>query len=168
MILKSDLMKNKRNLVLAGIVLLVIIALFLFGLGGFGGSEYQASGFGCKPDPNFSCHAPIYSHYSGNITVTISQSSGTKWTTANFVFVAQGITSSNGIPSISFTSNPANTLYGKTGSGLLSQQSISITLPVSGPVQVGTRATGTIWAAYTTTGTQTYYAQIATIYIPAT
>src|ERR1700719_3308739 len=146
----SENVKIKRNLILLILIILMLTAFALFQI-----LSIPTSYFGtlnCIPKGGYACLNSIYINSTANIEVILSQNSGFTWTTANFVFVPQGTYFSNNIPSISFTTYPANTLYG--ASQLVSGQAVAFYLPVYGvspPVKVGTSATGTIWVQYTTT-----------------
>jgi hypothetical protein len=163
---KTKKTNNKRNLILGGLVILTIILIFL--------SLYiiMAPTPGveeiCVSYSGYGCQNTIYNHLTGNITIRLLQVTGTTWYTANFVFVPQGTPNLNGIPNISFTSNPANTTYYTLTNSLTSRQWVHISLPVTGPVNVGTQALGSIWVEYTTaTNHTTQYAQMASINIKA-
>jgi hypothetical protein len=129
------------------ILIIAVVLAALFALGVFNGSNL--SGNACIASPGFLCSGAIYSHSTANIIVAIGQSTGTSWTSANFVFVPQGTPLANGLPVISFNSSPANTELAT--SGLASGGSATIYLPVNSivpPVTVGTAIVGTIWAKY--------------------
>lgn len=113
----------------------------------------------------FTCQAPIYSypHTSGNATLTLGQNTGTNWASASFTFVPQGTPFVNGSPEVSW--NNSVTLNNGLYTGALTQ----IMLPVSGPVPIGTWASGTIWAKYQTNiGGTYYYTQIGAVEFKAT
>ena len=123
----------------------------------------------CIAQLGYTCINPIYLNSTANIVVTLGQNTGINWITANFVFVPQGTHINNGIPSISFTTFPANTIY--SASQLNSGQTVILYLPVNGvtaPVRIGTPAIGTIWAKYTSSNQSSIqYVQIASINIKA-
>lgn len=150
---------------MAAIIMIIILVGFFIGLPSF--CPNPLLGSACVAQAGYLCQSPSYNHITGNIAVTIGQNTGTRWTTANIVFVPQGTATTNGgIPAISFISYPANITYGSTG--LISGQTVNIVLPVGKQVYVGTPATGSIWVQYTTQGNQTAsYTQIAAINIKA-
>jgi hypothetical protein len=160
--------RHKKTWIFFGVVILVLaLALFLFlSIGTF--TTQLPPSPPCIGASGYYCQNAKYNQATGNIIVTLRQETGTNWTTANFVFVPQGTTTSNGIPSISFTSSPANTLYGTIGKGLPAGENILISLPVTGAVESNTIAFGSIWVAYTINQTNTLqYRYVATVYIKA-
>jgi hypothetical protein len=152
------------------ILIIAVVLGALFSLGVFSGTGIL--GTACIASSGYLCQNPIYLHTGGNVLVTLGQSTGTNWASANFMFVPQGQASSSGLPvtltSAGFTAL-GNTLY---LTGFTSGQSASITLPVNGvsgtTINVGTPATGAIWVQYRTSSSATFqYAQIATINVKA-
>jgi|GEM_PF-1369673 hypothetical protein len=157
------------------ILIIAVVLGALFSLGVFSGTGIL--GTACIARSSYLCQNPVYTHTGANIIVTVGQSTGNNWASANFMFVPQGQASAAGLPvtltSAGFTAL-GNTLY---LTGFTSGQSASITLPVNGvsgtTINVGTPATGTIWVQYTIiysgTGIPTpfQYAQIATINVRA-
>jgi hypothetical protein len=153
------------------ILIIAVVLGALFSLGVFSGTGIL--GTACIARSDYLCQNPVYTHVGANIIVTVGQSTGTNWASANFMFVPQGQASSSGVPAtltpFGFTSNLGNTLF---SSGFTSGQSSAITLPVNGvsgtTINVGTPATGAIWAQYTIAGSSTFqYAQIAAINVKA-
>jgi hypothetical protein len=165
------------------ILIIAVVLGALFSLGVFTAPGVQ----GCVAGPGFYCQTPSYSHATGAITLTIGQSTGTSWTSANIVFVPQGTASVSGVPITVFAQNVVyngNFYYeGYSGNGITtSGQSQVIVLPVNGitsgannvatnlatPIAVGSTESGTIWAQYTTAGVSgLQYAQMAAITIKA-
>ena len=152
------------------ILIMAVVLVSLFSLGVFNGNNI--SGNTCIAVPGYLCLNPSYSHSNGNIIVTIGQSTGAPWSAVNTVFVQQGIGYTNGIPSISFNSFPANTLL--SGSGLTSGAYQTYYLPATGPVNVGTAISGAIWVQYTTMAyiggqqqSESGYVQIASLNLKA-
>jgi hypothetical protein len=154
------------------ILIIAIVLGSLFSLGVFSSSSLL--GNACVAQSGFTCQTPVYNHQTGNIIVNIGQETYSNWLSATFVFVPQSVPyAANGIPSISFVSNPANTFY-QMG-GLQSGQIVTVTLPVSNvtsiPVRVGTSTVGTVWAYYTLLGPNAQplvqYVKIASISIKA-
>jgi hypothetical protein len=167
---KSTTLGNKKTLIILSLSIL-IIGLIILGLSSIGIFSIPSGGLlsnQCIPSSEYLCTNQTYNHFTGNIIVTLEQKTGTSWSTANFVFVPQGTAFSQGVPNISFTSNPANTIYGTIGKGLEVGQNISISLPVTGQINISTSATGAIWVEYTTATNKTpKYTQIALINIKA-
>jgi hypothetical protein len=159
------------------ILIIAVVLGALFSLGVFSSSNLL--GTACIASSGYLCSNPSYGHGTlgttgwpaGNIIVTVGQNTGTQWATANFVFVPDGTPlTSSGVPNTVFTGSPANTVYNSIG--LISGQQVTISLPVSNlnaasTVSVGTPATGSIWAYYTTSAGVGQYAQIATLNIKA-
>ncbi|MDE1870990.1 MAG: hypothetical protein KGI06_01995 [Candidatus Micrarchaeota archaeon] len=156
------------------ILVIAVVLSALFALGVFNGNTISENT--CIATPGFLCKTPIYSHSDANIIVTIGQSTGTSWTSANIVFVPQGTPNVNGVPSISFNSTPANTML--SVQGMPTGATETLYLPVNSitfPVSIGTVEVGTIWAEYyyqvTSQGIeQTYgpaYVQIASLNLKA-
>ncbi|MGD0728801.1 MAG: hypothetical protein ABR981_01875 [Candidatus Micrarchaeaceae archaeon] len=104
----------------------------------------------------FSCQDASLNSTTNIVTVRLGQNSGTTWTSANFAFTPNNLTSVTS----SFSSYPINTLY--STSGLLSAQTVPVSFISNGNVN------NTIWAQYTTSNNSTFqYAEIATINIRA-
>ena len=162
------------------ILIIAVVLGALFSLGVFSGSNLLGSA--CVASSGYYCQNPIYSHTAAEILVTVGQNTGTNWVTANFIFVPQGTSTTNGLPatlgSASATTLNGNNIYGGGGSigtGVVSGETVKVWLPVnglstssvSGTVNVGVPATGTLWAQYTTSAGVLEYTQIATINIKA-
>ena len=158
------------------ILIIAVVLGALFSLGVFSGNTLL--GNACIASSGYYCQNPQYLHgtlgtgAAGNLIVTVGQNTGVNWATANFVFVPQGTATNGGVPTISFTSTPANTF--NAVNGLVSGQTVSIYLPnnaittAGATVTVGTAAQGAIWAYYTTaTSSVPQYAQVASINIKA-
>jgi hypothetical protein len=162
------------------ILIIAVVLGALFSLGVFSSSNLL--GTACIASSGYLCSNPSYGHGTlgttpwpaGNIIVTVGQNTGTSWATANFVFVPDGTAlTASGVPNINFNGvapTPANTMYSATG--LISGEQVTISLPVNtlasgSTVSVGTPATGSIWALYTTSGGTAQYVQIATLNIKA-
>ena len=143
------------------ILIIAIVLVALFSLGVFSGQGLNTA---CIALSGYICSNPIYSHSTGNLIVTVGQATGTSWATANIVYVPQGTTTSSGVPSVTWSNPPGNYL----SSGLVSGQTASVTLYVSGAVNTGTTADGSIWAQYTESGTTSiYYSEIGTVTLKA-
>jgi hypothetical protein len=158
------------------ILIIAVVLGALFSLGVFNGTGTNGTGTlgtACIARSDYLCQNPVYTHVGANIIVTVGQSTGTNWASANFMFVPQGQPTTSGPSSLplgltptAFSDGLGNTLY---STGFTAGQSASITLPVNGvsgtTINVGAAATGTIWVQYVTSvapGLQ-QYAQIATI-----
>ena len=104
--------KNSKGII-AAIIIITIFIIFVAWLR-FDYTYTNPGGLGpnCVESINFICQNPIYNHSTGNIIVTIGQSTSINWTTANFVFVQYETPILNEIPNVSFTSYNANTTYG--------------------------------------------------------
>lgn len=160
------------------ILIIAVVLGALFYLQVFNGGTY-ATGNSCVAKTGYLCQSAVFSHATGAITVTLGQNTGTNWYSANFLFVPAQTPFVAGLPVLLETypaiSANANTMYGNPSSGLVSGQTVQITLPFNGvtgilQIPVGTTAQGTIWAEYTTSlsPTSPQYAQIGSVYLKAT
>jgi hypothetical protein len=149
------------------IISIVIIALVSIGV--FNGTPLGTT---CIASPGFTCQVISYSQLSGNVVVTIGQDSGTTWTTANIVFVnlsqessvvSSGLSGGQVVPMQA--GGPANTI-----TPLPSGLSVTLTLPATSPVRVGSGLSGYIWVSYTTGSSSgaTTQAQLASLTAKAT
>jgi len=142
-------------------VAVILIALALIGVYYSLSSSHQKSATGpssCIAQSGFSCQSSSYSSSSGNLTVTVSQNSGSNWSVATVIFVAQGTPYANGVPLVSW--NSGESLNG----GLKTGSSDSVVLPASGAVSVGSPLSGTLWAQYQlNAGGTFYYAEIGAV-----
>ena len=138
------------------ILIIAVVLGALFALGVFGGNTLGTT---CVAQSGYLCQNPIYSHASGNFIITAGQSTGTNWNAVSFGFQPQSVpVPTNGVPSFPDGTNTV----GNLGTG----QTVSVSVPVSGPVSAGTTQSGTLWAEYQING-NTYYAQIATVTMKA-
>lgn len=156
--------------VITGIVVVIIIVLLgggiISSIGTFSGRSIL--GAACIGASGFLCQNPIYASTTGNIYVTVGQNTGTSWDTVNFVFVSQGTQSYGGLPVVNFNSSTDGGAAYALPNGLVSGQSLEVTLPATRPVSVCVPATGAIWVQYTTQpGGQVQYAQIASVNVKA-
>ena len=175
------------------ILIIAVVMVALFSLGILGGSPLSTT---CLPQSGYQCSGVTYSHGAsagalwpaGNVVLTIGQTTGTNWLTANFFYVAQGTAQSGGVP----TSIPAGgavlgtNLAAQAGTcpaleananqlcslgapiQFASGQTSVISLPVSSPAtNAGSSASGAVWASYTTSAGGPYYVQVATITLKA-
>jgi hypothetical protein len=170
--------KNKKikALILATVLIIVLVIILILYESNQTFSSLPSGGLtGCIANSNYICQNQIYNHSTGNIFVTLGQNTGTRWLSANFIFVPQYQPTNKGympitINSTAFTTDLSDISYSNIG--LSSGQSIHIVLPVNrlngNKVPVGTYATGAIWVEYTTMNNSTpQYVQIATINIQA-
>lgn len=172
------------------ILIIAVVMVALFSLGILGGSPLSTT---CLPQSGYQCSGVTYTHGAsatapypaGNVVLTIGQTTGTNWLTANFFYVPQGTAQSGGVP----TSIPAGgAVYvgagacptlanagtgnafcsGGTAAQFASGQTGAVSLGVSSPAtNAGSSASGTIWASYTTSAGGPYYVQVATITLKA-
>lgn len=108
----------------------------------------------CSIQQMYQCRFPIYYHATGNLTIALEQNTGSNWSIVSLIFVPQNVSYSNGIPEIYWNSTTTETIIGGMPSGTF----VNATLPISGPVNYGTKCTGFIWAKYqlTSGGTVEY------------
>ncbi len=161
--------KDKIKLLLWSLAILVVISALIIIHLFFNTFSVPALATGCIENSGFICKAPVYNHFTGNIVVTLGQNTHISWLTANFVFIPEETSTLNESPYLLFTSNPVNTTYGSTTSNdLKSGQLVSITLPITGKVNIGTYANGVIWAQYTTNlDSNLQYARLGSVSIGA-
>lgn len=150
-------MKNAKHKKQYTVLIIIIIAcLLIFSVFRFRGIDMTGNGRmpsnACVAGSGYLCSGPSYSHATGNITLTLTQDTGANWTSATILFVPQGTNLSNGVPVISWVNG--NTISG----GLKNGTTTLVTLPASGPVEIGTQINGSVWAQYTTNigGTVSY------------
>lgn len=173
------------------ILIIAVVMVALFSLGILGGSPLSTT---CLPQSGYQCSGVTYNHGTvgtypaDNVVLTVGQTTGTNWESANVFFVPQGTAlTAAGVP-VSIT-NPAGAQSGTgntigycgavsgsctatalSGTGLLSGQTAQIALGVptaATSVTVGQSASGTVWVQYTTAPGTFYYAQLATITLKA-
>lgn len=131
------------------ILILGIVVYMLYSLGILTGAPQASS---CSPKGGYVCTVPILSHITGNAIMKVSQSSGTDWATANFMFVPSGT------PSTSIQSDFVGPNEQIVTTGLASGQTITINIPVNtmltstAPVNVGETYSGFLWAMYAIPG----------------
>lgn len=174
------------------LIMIMIVVVALFELGVIGNSPISTN---CIPQTGFACFSPTFNHGvlgsypAGNVIMTIGQTTGTNWVTANFFYVPQGTSLVSGIPTvipaggavyIGAGACPGLTVAG-TGnalclagapttfaSGAISKLSLGVTFPSeSGTINSGQTAAGSIWAAYTTSLGGPYYVKVATLTLKA-
>ncbi len=147
------------------ILLLVIVIYAILDLGIFNQQQHVPTT--CTSLTGYNCGKLVYSHSTGNLSVLLTQSTGTPWATTNVYFVPIGTPSQGGVPS-SIINNPTNGNYLK--SGLPNGIGDTVIVPVSSPLNtpVGEQQDGALWAAYQLApNTQTYYIEVATMVITA-
>ncbi|MGA3020542.1 MAG: hypothetical protein ABSD68_01165 [Candidatus Micrarchaeales archaeon] len=162
------------------ILIIAVVLGALFSLGVFSGASVL--GTACVAGPGFLCSGLIYTHGTGNLAVTIGQSTGTNWAVSNIILAIQGnALSTNGGPIVP----PIQVTSGATMLPITSGQSIPVTFAgVGAAPAVGASIAGSIWACYGTsgataiayapnglcqvTGGTAYYTQVATFTAKAT
>jgi hypothetical protein len=148
--------KNNTTMVIAFVIIVAVVASILFFL--YKPNQVPIAVSSCMGQTNSACSSSAYNHANGNLTVTIAQDSGSNWSIATIIFVPQGTPYSNGVPSVSWTGGTT------LNNGLQNGVSDTVELPASGPVQIGTKVDGTIWAQYqTNVGGTMYYAELAAV-----
>ncbi|MCL5100921.1 MAG: hypothetical protein M1122_03145 [Candidatus Marsarchaeota archaeon] len=124
----------------------------------------------CTPTtPQFACSSYVYGGVGsttpppGNVLITLTQNTGTSWTSATAYFVPQSseasVESGTSLSSI----NAGNTISG----GMPSGQSITVTLPATGSVNLNTGLQGYVWVSYTSSGGSTVITQFAQVNVKA-
>jgi hypothetical protein len=154
--------KNKnRNLIpMVAIVAILVVILIVAvvsvpSIGNVFGNIITGGSSACTAQSGFSCGSLAYSHSTGTLSVTLSQSSGYNWAVVDVLFVPQGTALSNGLPMVSWDN--AATL----NNGLANGVAATVSLPVSGAVSSGTAISGTVWVRYSMeVGGTTNYAQV--------
>ena len=122
------------------IITLIVGALFTLGvLTNPIGSSVCVAGSG------YYCSGLAYSHSTGNLAVTIGQSTGVNWANSILIFAVQGAPMTANSPKVGATDT--NSI-----GGLISSYSIPVTwiAAQTAPIIVGTSLQGTIWACYIT------------------
>ncbi len=135
--------ENQAKLSVAAVVVIVVLlASYLF---------ISSSG-------SAALAAQDYSHATGNLTLSVTQSTGSDWAVAYVLFVPAGTAYLDGVPLVDWNSSVS------VQGGLASGRPTSVTLPVSGPVAFGTRISGSAWSKYQiNAGGTFYYAQLAVV-----
>ncbi len=164
------------------ILIIAVVLGALFSLGVFSGSSLI--GTACIAGPGFLCQSMTVSHTTGQLSVSIGQSTGANWGSSILVFAVQGSSmGSNGFPVVYSSGN-----YYAQGA-MVSGQTATATFSnaMTAGSAVGTSLAGSLWACYTASGysgamtyatgttggcTQQantiYYTQIATLTAKAT
>ncbi|MGD0729412.1 MAG: hypothetical protein ABR981_05030 [Candidatus Micrarchaeaceae archaeon] len=160
---------KKEYYILFIVLIIVIILVAYFYVSAYGKFNSEPVGLpSCIALSGYLCQNATYNYTNGNILVWLGQDTKQTWYSANFVFVPQGTTTNtSGLPMISFSSSPANTLYNSLG--LSVNKVVNVYLPDTGPVNPGHTTVGTIWVQYTTQprSNQTSYTEIAELKLNA-
>jgi hypothetical protein len=152
------------------ILIIAVVMVALFSLGILGGSPLGTT---CLPQSGFECTSPVFSHSTGQLSVTMGQNSGTGWTSANIIFVPQGVSTTQISGSIFSAQN--DFVAGAVNNGQIITATIPVVNTIAGyPIvlttmpAVGYTAAGTIWVQYTVAGSSAfYYAEMATATLKA-
>ena len=159
----SKSLTNKSNIMY--LILLAFVILFLTVIlpqWFYVGTSPPDTG-NCLANSEYKCLAWTYLGASGNVMLTLGQTTGTNWMTAEIYLIPQG-TSVNysGIP-ISL-SKPGMLNGNIITGGLASGSTTQVTLPLSNPgTSPGVVNSGTIWAVYSTvSGGPISYANMGT------
>ena len=141
-------------------LVIAVILIALYALGVFNGSLLRTNG--CVATSGFECSNPVYEHNTGNVVVIFGQDTGQTWTTANIAFVNQSFTSNVLITGI------AGLPQSVIANGLITSTPIQVSIPISGPVSIGTPMSGYFWVSYTTRASpSTLYQEVAIVTLKA-
>jgi len=139
------------------ILIIAVVLGALFSLGVFSGASLL--GTTCIASSGYLCTGLVL--HGGALSFTFGQSTGVDWLTANVFYLPSGSASPSSVPN-----SCANTISG----GLVSGQTVSVSLSntangCSFPTTIGGTIAGNIWAAYTTSSSQStpYLTQVATL-----
>jgi len=131
---------SKWLIVIAILVVLAIIYFVLFTLQG--PITYPNPGpTTCFPNKGFSCSNLTYYPATKNITVTLSQDTGSNWSSTEIIFVPENTQYSN----IAWNSTSAVQIY----DALSNRNVINIRLPINDNIPSGSSLVGALWARYT-------------------
>lgn len=171
------------------ILIIAVVLAALFSLGVFSGGANL--GTACIASSGFLCSQMSYSHTTGLISLTLGQNTGQEWYTANVMFVPQGVSMTNGVPSwfvaasgsyagtntmaviTNWVSGQQLSLNTNTVAPYSNSQQLASTNPMA-PTAVGASTGGAIWVAYTTSpptsspAPTVQYQQIASLTAKAT
>jgi len=155
------------------ILIVAVVLGALFNLGVFSNFSVVTA---CVQSPGFYCSGISYPHATGNIIVSLGQSTGSNWGGWAVGFANSMVTTpASGIPNVPFVTQAGSLANGKGA--------IGVNLPASAPVSVGAVAYGEIWVCYavvpatsvtggvgscSATGGTVQYAQMATVTARAT
>ena len=137
------------------ILIIAIVLAALFSLGIFSSSSF--TGTTCIATSGFLCSNPIWT--SGNLIVTLGQSTGTSWTSVTFFFMPSGSatptsdSSTGAIPASSSCNNVP----------LSSGQTVSCTFALGLGSTPGTSTSGQMWVEYTAGSNVGLVSEIATM-----
>ena len=122
-------------------------------------------GSGCFSNTSFFCSHLAYYHSTGNLSIEISQHTNHTFLNVKIAFIPKGTTYSSNVSEFPWNTPNVATLNQSASSG----STFNVTLPVSGPVPIGTYKRGTIWIRYIqhTNGTMQYI-EVSNVTIEAT
>ena len=104
---------------------------------------------GCVASKYFTCNNTVYSKGNKTLSFTISENTGTSWSSFGVAFAPQGTTLSGGVPQgIAFYATNL-TAGNNVGASLAAGAPLMVKLT---GVSTGSRAVGTIWVCYTNSG----------------
>jgi len=151
------------------ILIIAIVLAALFSLGIFSSSSF--TGTTCIASSGFICASPVWT--SGNLYVTLGQSTGTSWTGVTFFVVPAGAPTPSSVSKVNsylssntYIAGTSNTIA--AGGSMSSGQTAAYTFPLSYnptvfPTAVGSSASGTMWVEYTTPSASGLLSQVATM-----
>ncbi|MCL4387528.1 hypothetical protein M1567_00020 [Candidatus Marsarchaeota archaeon] len=127
------------------ILIIAIVLAALFSLGIFSSSSF--TGTTCVASSGFLCTSPVWT--SGNLIVTVGQSTGASWTGVTFFFMPSG----SAAPSSSSATGALVANSACSDIDLASGQTVSCTIPMSTfSTTPGTSASGQLWVEYSVSG----------------
>ena len=139
------------------ILIIAVVLVALFSLGVFSGGVGLSNA--CIAQSGFLCESPLL--HGASFTLTVGQSTGTDWATANVIWVPQGVinpASSGGCQTWEGTNTVSSGLTCNTiTNGLASGETSAVDLVYSSPVTTGTTYSGALWIYYSLAGSQTEY-----------
>ena len=140
------------------ILIIAVVLGALFSLGVFSGTSLL--GTTCIASSGYYCSNLVL--HGGTLSFTFGQNTGVNWLTATVFYLPSGSAAPSSVPSGSC----ANTISGGLASGQTVPVSLSGTCGTASlPTTVGSTIAGGIWAAYTTSSSQStpYFTQAATL-----
>lgn len=139
--------EKKSTLNLLAITILVVVILVILAVVYFtsvpGGPNGTPYGTVCVGKSGFVCSNYTYGHTTGNLTLSIEQATGQNWLTTKILFVSDNLNYSN-VANLSWNSSNVVEISG----GLKEYNIRYVSIPISGPVPVGTTHAGQLWAKY--------------------
>lgn len=104
---------------------------------------------GCSASKYFTCNNTVYSKGSQTLSFTMSENTGTSWSSFAVAFAPQGTVLSGGVPQ-GITFYTTNLTAGNNVGASL-QPGVPLNVKLTG-VSTGSRAVGTIWVCYANSG----------------